>query len=337
MYVQFMLNGGKSVPMPMISFVIPVYNSEKTISEVVHRICSTMKAFSSPCDFEIILINDGSRDSAFEKCCQLGREIPNVRPYSLSKNFGQSNAIMAGFNMVRGDYVVCLDDDLQTIPEEFPKLYRKLLEGYDVVFGYYEHKQHSAFRNFGTWLNGRMQQFILKKPVGLHTSTYFIVRRYVVDNMIQYNKPFPYVEGLLLLMTGSIASIPIDHAKRRYGKSGYSFSKLVDLWFNGFTNFSVRPLRVVSLLGGIFSVCAFIMMIIFLISKLLNVNEPTGWTSTIVVVLFIGGVQLLSLGLLGEYIGRIYLSVNQTPQFVLRDSRMEKDPAEPSRPAEDHR
>lgn len=320
--------------MAMISFVIPVYNSEKTVEEVVRRITATVESLTERVRYEIILINDSSRDSVYDICLHLGRERPDVvRPFCLSKNFGQSRAIMAGFHMVRGDYVVCLDDDLQTIPEEFPKLYNKLLEDrLDVVFGYYEHKQHSRFRNFGTWLNERMQGFILNKPASLRTSTYFVARRYVVDQIVQYDRPFPYIEGLLLLMTGSIASIPIRHDKRHYGRSGYSFGKLVDLWFNGFTNFSVRPLRIASVLGAVSALAAFVMMIAFFIARLAGSNDPAGWASTIVIVLFIGGVQLICVGLLGEYIGRIYLSVNRTPQFIIRP---ENFPAQaPSAPAE---
>lgn len=306
--------------MAMLSFVIPVYNSEKTVEQVVRRIGATVEAMPERCRYEIILINDGSRDAVYDVCRRLGAEMPDiVRPFCLSKNFGQSRAIMAGFHMARGDYLICMDDDLQTIPEEFPKMYDKLRrEGLDVVFGYYEHKQHSRFRNFGTWLNERMQSFILGKPASLHTSTYFVVRRYVVDHIVQYDRPFPYMEGLLLLMTDHVASIPIEHAKRRYGRSGYSFGRLVELWFNGFTNFSVRPLRIASLFGGLSALGAFVMLIVFFVSRLMGAHDPAGWTSTIVIVLFIGGVQLLSVGLLGEYIGRIYLSVNRTPQFVLR-------------------
>lgn len=313
----------------MLSFVIPVYNSEKTVEEVVRRISATVKAMPEPHRYEIILVNDGSRDSVYRICRRLGKEMPDVvRPFCLSKNFGQSRAIMAAFHMVRGDYVICLDDDLQTIPEEFPKMYDKLRQdGLDVVFGYYEHKQHSRFRNFGTWFNEKMQSFILGKPVSLHTSTYFVVRRYIVDHIVRYDRPFPYIEGLLLLMTGSVASIPIRHDKRHYGRSGYSFGKLVDLWFNGFTNFSVRPLRIASLFGGLCAAGAFVMLIVFFIQRIMGSPDPAGWTSTITIVLFLGGVQLLSIGLLGEYIGRIYLSVNRTPQFIFR-------PDEPASPEE---
>lgn len=307
--------------MEKISFLIPVYNSEKTIGLVVERIVNTMKELENECCYEIVLVDDGSRDNVYSVCCRLSAEMPFVRAFKLSRNFGQANALMAGINQITGDYLVCLDDDLQTPPEEIPHLYKTLKDGgFDVVYGYYEHKQHSAFRNFGTRLNGMMQTFILNKPAGINTSSYFIAKRYLVDVVKEYDKPFPYLPGLFLQVTSSVASIPIHHEERSIGRSGYGIVKLLELWLNGFTNFSVKPLRLASFMGFIIAFCAFIMMIVLFISKLTGFDIQEGWTSTVIIILFVGGVQLLSVGLLGEYIGRIYLSVNQTPQFVIKEN-----------------
>ncbi|MFT8887964.1 MAG: glycosyltransferase family 2 protein [Ethanoligenens sp.] len=302
-----------------ISFLVPVYNSKPTIEMVVRRIAAAVHTLETPVDFEIVLVDDGSRDGVYDVCRALAVELPYVRPFQLARNFGQANALMAGLNQITGDYVVCLDDDLQTPPEEFIKLYHTMQSGgFDVVYGYYEHKKHSAFRNFGTSLNESMQTFILNKPCNIHTSSYFIAKRYVVDIVKQYDKPFPYLPGLFLLMTGSVASVPIHHDARHEGRSGYGLVKLLELWLNGFTNFSVKPLRIASFAGTIIALVAFVMMIVLFILKLSGQDIQMGWTSTIVILLFIGGVQLLSVGILGEYIGRIYLSVNQTPQYVIK-------------------
>lgn len=312
--------------MTKVSFVIPVYNSEKTIQNVIGRIIKTINGMPCKLNFEIILVDDGSKDHSVEVCSELTRKVPQVKLFKLSKNFGQASALMAGLNQTSGDFVVCLDDDLQTPPEEFPKLYNKMAEGnFDVVYGFYEHKQHSAFRNFGTKMNELMQAFVLETRSNIKTSSYFIARRYVVDIVRNYNKPFPYLPGLFLQATGNIACVPIHHNARKNGHSGYGIKQLLGLWLNGFTNFSIKPLRLASIMGVLMSLCAFIMLIVIIIFKLTHANIQEGWTSTIALVLFIGGIQLFSVGLLGEYVGRIYLSVNKTPQFVIRDLTQKDD------------
>ena len=306
------------------SFLIPVYNSERTIRPVVQRIAETMKQFDDKTTYEIVLVDDGSSDGVFPVICDLRRENPRVRPYRLSRNFGQANALMAGLSQVNGDYVVCLDDDLQTPPEAFTKLYEKLIEqDADVVYAYYPEKRHSLFRNIGTRLNALMQIVVFGKPPELETSSYFIAKKAVVDVVKGYDKPFPYLPGLFMQATGRIACVPVQHASRTEGRSGYTFRKLVNLWLDGFTNFSIRPLRFTTLAGLIIAAIAFVLLLFVLIQKLIVPQISEGWSSIIAVILFIGGVQLLSVGLLGEYVGRIYLSVNKTPQFVIRDKPMQ--------------
>lgn len=307
--------------MEKLSFVIPVYNSERTIGQVAERICTMADALDPAYDYEIILINDGSGDRSYEICRRLADENVHVKALNFSKNFGQANAIIAGFRQVTGDYVVCLDDDLQTPPEEIPCMLQKLIqEEYDLVYGHYERKKHSVFRNLGTGMNAFMQTVMLGKPKHITTSSFFIARRFVVDEVAKYDKPFPYIPGLFLQITRNVGNISVRHDARRVGQSGYTVKKLLHLWLNGFTNFSVKPLRWATVLGSVFALVALVLMVIVLIRSLTGPSSVAGWSSTIISVLFLGGVQLLCIGLLGEYIGRIYLSVNRTPQYVVKES-----------------
>lgn len=302
------------------SFLIPVYNSDKTIGAVVDSIISSVNGMEKDSKFEIVLVDDGSSESTKEACKVVVQAHPEVTVFRLSRNFGQANALMAGLNHVRGDYVVCLDDDLQTSPEEFPKLYAKLINGdYDIVYGYYSRKRHNFFRNIGTKVNELMQSVVLGKPKDIKTSSYFIAKKAVVDVVKEYDKPFPYLPGLFLRATAKVGSEAIRHHARKEGKSGYSFGKLLNLWLDGFTNFSIRPLRFSTFLGFIVAAAAFILILVVLIDRILNPNVHEGWPSIFAAVLFMGGVQMICVGLLGEYVGRVYLSVNKTPQYVIRD------------------
>lgn len=306
--------------MEKLSFVIPVYNSEKTIGLVAEKICSVAEALETAYDFEIILVNDGSSDNSYEVCRRLASENSHVTAIGFSKNFGQANAIMAGLRQVTGDYIVCLDDDMQTPPEEVPQMLQKLVaENYDLVYGHYVNKKHKFFRNVGTRVNAFMQTVMLGKPKHIATSSFFIARRFAVNEVAKYDKPFPYIPGLFLQVTRNVGNVAVRHESRKVGKSGYTFKKLILLWLNGFTNFSVKPLRWATLAGVIFAFFALILMVIVLIRSMSEPSSVAGWSSTIISVLFLGGVQLLSIGLLGEYIGRIYLSVNKTPQYVVKE------------------
>jgi len=304
-----------------LSFVIPVYNSEKTVGLVVERICAMVGALETAYDFEIILVNDGSKDDSYEVCRQLVRQNEHVKALDFSKNFGQANAIMAGLRQVTGDFVVCLDDDLQTPPEEVPQMLQKLILGkYDLVYGHYANKKHNFFRNFGTRVNAFMQTVMLGKPKHIATSSFFVARSFVVREVAKYDKPFPYIPGLFLQVTRNVGNIVVRHDTRKVGKSGYTIKKLLLLWLNGFTNFSVKPLRWATILGSLFAFVALVLMLFVLIRSITVPSSVAGWSSTIISVLFLGGVQLLSIGLLGEYIGRIYLSINKTPQYVVKES-----------------
>jgi undecaprenyl-phosphate 4-deoxy-4-formamido-L-arabinose transferase len=245
---------------------------------------------------------------------------------SFSKNFGQHSALMAGLRETRGDMVVCLDDDGQTPPEEAGKLIAKIEDGFDVVYARYEDKQHSVFRNFGSWLNNRMSEIMLGKPKNLFMSSYVAMKRFVVNEIVRYENPYPYLGGLVLRTTSSITDVPVEHKKRADGASGYSLSKLISLWMNGFTSFSIKPLRVATVTGIVFSILGFIIGIVLIIQKLLDPESILmGWTSNMAMLLFIGGLVLLVVGLVGEYMGRTFISLNKQPQYVIKEKMNIKD------------
>lgn len=301
-----------------ISFVIPCYNSSKTIPLVVEEILSTVE--SSDFDFEIILVNDYSPDNTLDVIKGLADKNTNVKIINLAQNFGQASAVLAGFNNVTGDLVVSLDDDGQTPACEVLGLISKLNEGYDLVFASYPDKKHSKSRNLGTMMNQKMANHLLGKPENISTSSYYVARRFVIDNIIKYNNPYPHISGLLLQSTGSIANYNVTHRDRFSGESQYSFKKLFSLWLNGATAFSVEPLRISVILGALFAVFGFLMGIYYIIKRILTPNSSIlGWTSLIVTMFIIGGIMLLVLGVIGEYIGRIYISLNNKPQFVIKE------------------
>lgn len=235
----------------------------------------------------------------------------------MAKNFGQHAALMAGIRQSKGDIVICLDDDGQTPPVEVYKLIDKL-DDFDVCYASYEEKKHSLFRNIGSKVNDKMLEVMLDKPKTLYASSYFAMKRYIADEVIKYTNPYPYIMGLVLRATNSITSAPVNHKERTSGKSGYSISKLLSLWINGFTAFSVKPLRIASLMGIICAAFGVAFSIWAIINKLTNPLAPLGWTTLIIVLLIIGGLILFVLGLLGEYVGRMYISMNNSPQYVIK-------------------
>lgn len=315
--------------MKKVSFVIPCYRSALTLGKVVKEIQETMKSLTQYC-YEIILVNDCSPDETFEVITKLCRENDNICGVDLAKNFGQHGALMAGFHQVTGDILVCLDDDGQTPADEVGKLLAEIENGQDVVYARYDHKKHSLFRNFGSWMNEKMAQFLLGKPKELYVSSYFAARRFIVDEMLRYENAYPYVIGLVLRTTKRISNVSVAHREREIGTSGYTFGKLLGLWFNGFTAFSTKPLRIATFAGGVFAAMGFIYGIYTIIKKFVNPAVPIGFSSLMASIMFIGGMMMLMLGLIGEYIGRMYICMNNAPQFVVRDmipaQENEKDP-----------
>ena len=306
--------------MQMISFVIPCYRSSQTLPGVIQEIKDTMKTLKGY-EYEIVLVNDSSPDDTFCVITGLCRENDNITGINLARNFGQHAALMAGFHYVKGDVVVCLDDDGQTPACEVGRLLAGIEEGADVVYAKYNHKHHSGFRNFGSHVNEVMTRIMLGKPKDLYVSSYFAAKRFVVDEMIRYEYAYPYVIGLVLRTTKNIVNVEIDHRDRQAGESGYTLKKLLGLWFNGFTAFSVKPLRVATVTGTICAFCGFAYGIYTIIKKIF-IQPPDlviGFSALMSVIVFMGGMLMLMLGLVGEYMGRMYVSMNNSPQYVIRE------------------
>lgn len=308
----------------LVSFVIPCYRSEQTIGKVVEEINRTM-AVMEQYRHEIILVNDASPDATFRVIQELCERQKNVCGVNLARNFGQHAALMAGFGYAKGDIVVCLDDDGQTPADEVGKLLAEVEAGADVVYARYAHKQHSGFRNLGSKINELMTRVMLGKPKELYISSYFAAKRFVVEEILRYENPFPYVIGLVLRATKNITNVDVEHRERMSGTSGYTLGKLFGLWFNGFTAFSIKPLRIATVIGVISACCGFLYGIYTVIKKLINPAVPVGFSALMAAMVFLGGVILLMLGIIGEYLGRIYISMNNSPQYVIRECIDERE------------
>lgn len=301
-----------------VSFVIPCYRSAMTLPGVVREIRDTMTGLPQY-DYEIVLVNDASPDDTMDVIRKIVHEVPGVTGIGLAKNFGQHAALMAGFHEVRGDIIVCLDDDGQTPANEVGKLLNNIENGSDVVYARYTQKKHSAFRNFGSKVNEWMTRIMLGKPKELYISSYFAARRFVVEDMLNYENCYPYVIGLVLRATKNISNVDVTHREREAGCSGYTMKKLLALWFNGFTAFSIKPLRIATVIGTLTAAAGFLYGIYTVIKKFVNPAVPVGFSSMMAAIVFIGGMIMLMLGLIGEYIGRMYISMNRSPQFVVRE------------------
>lgn len=308
----------KTLSINKISFVIPCYRSEQTIEAVISEIETTMKTLQKY-QHEIILVNDASPDNTFQVIRDLSQEYPHIIGINLAKNFGQHAALMAGFHYAKGDVVVCLDDDGQTPADEVGKLLDQIEEGYDVVYARYASKKHSTFRNLGSKVNELMTRVMLKKPKELYISSYFAARRFVVDDMVRYQNSYPYVIGLVLRATKNITNVDVKHREREIGASGYTLKKLLGLWFNGFTAFSIIPLRIATVLGCSVAMLGFLYGIYTIIKKIIQPDILMGFSSLMSGLMFIGGMLMIMLGIIGEYIGRIYISMNNSPQYVVRE------------------
>lgn len=299
-----------------LSFVIPCYGSEKTIKNVIDDI---VKTISKNDDYEIICINDHSKDGVLRVLKEIAVSNKKVKIINLSKNFGQHNALMCGFRHISGDIIIALDDDGQTDPTQCYKLINEINDNVDVVFARYVTIKQNYFRIFGSYINKKMSQWLLGMPKDIIYNSYFVCKRFVIDEIIKYNNPYTYLSGLVFRTTMSVKNVDIEHKNRLYGKSGYSILKLYSLWVNGFTAFSVKPLRISSLIGMFLSIISFLFGIYQIILKILNPMRQLGYSSLMCVILFTGGIIMVMLGLIGEYIGRIYISINNSPQYVIKE------------------
>lgn len=303
-----------------VSYIIPCYRSSKTITAVVEEINSTMSdsLMQEKYEYEIILVNDCSPDETFDTIKELCQQYSFITGIDFARNFGQHSALMAGLRQSTGDIVICLDDDGQTPADEAPKLLKALEAGADVVYARYQHKKHSLFRNFGSYVNEEMARFMLDKPKELYVSSYFATKRYIVNDMIRYENSYPYVIGLVLRATKNIVNVDVNHRSREIGSSGYTLKKLLDLWMNGFTSFSVKPLRIATLIGCLSALAGFAYGIVIIIQHFVLPNRQLGFASLMSALVFFGGMIMIMMGLIGEYVGRIYISMNNSPQYVIK-------------------
>lgn len=303
----------------MYSIVIPCYKSSETIEEVVTSTLSVMKELNKE-DVEFVLVNDCSPDNGktIDKLRQLAKKYNFVKVINLAKNVGQHNAMMAGLRHATGDVIISMDDDMQTRPSELPKMFAEFDNGYDVVYGCYPEKKHSAFRNFGSWFNRVTVTWLLKKPKEIRSSSFWIMHKYVKDSIITYTGSHTYLLGLILRTTHNIKSVEVNHFEREYGTSGYTLKSLLGLWSNiiGFTS---KPLELAMHMGYFISFCSIVAAIIVFIRKLVNPSLTVGWTSIIIAIFFSLGILLAFMGLIGEYIGRMYIQINNEPQYVIKE------------------
>lgn len=306
------------------SFVIPCYNSSKTISHVVEQSITEMNSMGKT-DYEFILVNDCSSDlDTIQVLKHLAQMYSFVTVIDLATNVGQHNAIMAGLNFADGDVIVGMDDDMQTHPSQLHILFAEFEKGHDIIYGYYPEKKHSLFRNVGSWFNYITVRILIGKPKELKTSSYWVIKRFVRDSVIQYKSSYTYMQGLFLRTTKDIVSVPVEHFRREIGRSNYTFKKLVKLWSN-IIGFSIIPLRLSVYFGYLFSGLSIIGAITILIKKILRPSMALGWPSLMVAICFFSGIQLLFLGLIGEYLGRMFLGMNKQPQYVVREVIQQED------------
>lgn len=307
-----------------LSVVIPVYNSEDTIEALVRKCADELRA-AHP-NLEFVLVNDGSRDGSDGAVRALLADPPpcRVRYLRLARNFGEHNAVVCGLAHCTGDRAVIIDDDFQNPPEEISKLVTRLDEGFDVVYSRYEVKHHHWFRNLGSWFNDRVAVVMLKKPKGLYLSSFKCLNRFAIDCVVGYSGPYPYIDGLILRSTRSIGTQVCRHAERSAGRSNYTLRRLISLWLNMFTSFSVAPLRLATYLGLTMAAIGLLLVVVFTLSWALDglfvSDVPRGWASLIISVTMFSGIQLFVLGVLGEYVGRLFMTLNGQPQWVVRES-----------------
>lgn len=302
--------------MKEISVVIPVYKSEKCIPELTKQISDALKDF----DWELILVNDCSPDNSWTEIKKIAAENNNITGINLRKNGGQDLAILAGLNHAKGKWIVIMDDDLQHSPYDIPKLYTQAQKGFDVVYADFKQKKQKLWKNLGSWLNGKVSEITLGKPKGIYLSPFKIISGSVVKEMCKLNNLFPYIDGLIFQVTKNITQINIEHHKREYGKSNFTLVKSMQVFFRMMFGFSTFPLNFATYIGFFSSTMGFVLAIYFLVKFLLGLEPLTGWTSLIMVILILGGLILLALGIIGKYIGQMYLTINNSPKYIVKET-----------------
>lgn len=299
--------------MPNISVVVPVYNSAGCLRELTNRVHKALQK-----DYELILVNDQSLDKSWEVIHDLVNEYDTVIGINLRINSGQDNALMAGLRQAKGDYVVIMDDDLQHAPEDITKIYERCREGYDICFADFKVRKQRLWKNIGSWINGRIAEACIQKSRHIYLSPFKIIRKEVVNEICTYDGPFPYIDGLIMTVTNNLTQVTVEHHERFAGKSTYSLRKSLTVWGKHVTGFSILPLRIASI-AGILTAFLGLFLALYYIAYYFLYGNMLGWTTLACLGLFIGGLILMSLGVIGEYIGRAYLRINNRPQYVIKE------------------
>lgn len=300
---------------PGLSIVIPVYRGAATIGDLV----GALSALQPHDGLELILVNDGSPDNSDEVCRGLVQEASVPITYiAHTRNFGEHNAIMTGLRHARGKYIITMDDDLQNPPEEVLRVYEYAKSGcWDVVYTYYSRKEHPLWRNIGSWFANAVADHLLDKPKGLYLSSFRCISALVAQSVSSYEGPYPYIDGLIFQVTQRVGTVEVRHLPRAKGLSAYGFRRLVRLWLNLATCFSLAPLRLAIYAGATMAMLGALGAVATIIEALTS-GTPSGWASIMVMLLVIGGVQSLMAGIIGEYVGRAFLSANGKPQAAVR-------------------
>lgn len=298
-----------------ISIVIPVYNSSECVEELTKQIGLALKDY----DYEQIMVNDCSKDDSWKKISAMVDQGFPVVGVNLRKNSGQDNALFAGLAQAQGKWVVIMDDDLQHSPYDIPALLKKAEEGYDCVYADFPRKKQALWKNLGSWLNGKVAELLISKPKGLYLSPFKIFRGEVAEEIVKSKTLYPYIDGLIFQVTKNITQIPIQHHKREFGKSNYNLIKSIQVFAKLMFGFSIIPLRLSAYLGSISAIAGFLLGLYYFIDYFLGNADVNGWTTIVVLILFIGGLNLLCMGTIGEYVGRNYLTVNNTPRYTIAE------------------
>lgn len=307
--------------MKLLSFVIPCYRSEKTIQKVINEIIDTVSQ-RQEYDYEIIAVNDFSPDNVYEVLTDIARKNSKIKVINLARNMGKHSAILAGYGVVKGEYIINLDDDFQSpICELWRMLEPVENDECDVTTAEYKSKKESWFKRMGSDINLWVSELMLDKPKGLRFENLSVIKRFICDEVIKYQNPYPFLEGLILRVSKRVKTIPMEGRGRAdENVSGFSFLKSLSLFVNGFTSFSVKPLRIAALLGVLFALFGFIFGIYVVIKKLIFPEIIIGYSSIMAVLLFSSGLVMLMLGMIGEYIGRIFICINNSPQYVVKNT-----------------
>lgn len=304
----------------LYSVIIPCYKSDQTIEHVVEETRLEMERLGRG-NVEFVLVNDCSPDEGrtIAKLRELAEKHSYVKVINLAKNSGQHNALMAALRHAQGEVIIGMDDDGQTHPSQLGKLFETFDQGYDLVYGYYPEKKHNWFRNLGSRFNDLTINVMLQKPKHVRTSSYFLVRKFVRDYTIEYTGSYTYLLGLFMRCTQNIASVPIKHFEREVGESNYTLKQLIRLW-SSIIGFSVIPLRVASIAGFFFAAVGLVAAIVVFMMKLVRPDMSMGWPSLMCAISFFFGLNFLFLGMIGEYLGRMFLGSNKEPQYVIRET-----------------